>query len=376
MPDDASNTNCWSWCAGGHKVGDGCRVALGYLAVMAYDIYLVGRRSAVEGEAWQSIDIGRSFLDEQLVRTTLVVIEANMAKIEAADEQYRGEWFGHTAWCDRAHGDGSPCEDLLLHTEGDVEFRLEIEFQADEDPAGLMIEPVPHTISGGNTVDGVLGPLAVADLKTIQEVFSRALQMMTAADAEHADAALRDENQKPVTTLGDAEQRALEDLIRRTYHNLVADTATKRFYRLGDIIHLMDLRAALPARYGRADVDRALTLLSRHGDVYVWSGTSDLTPQVKDAALWFGGQYNQVMQIEADKTNAYTGWRERLQGGTDRESADSMTSALPDDMTEPIAKHMGVWYETAQPLDPDVWRCLIADKAVALHNEWLATVHS
>jgi hypothetical protein len=120
------------------------------------------------------------------------------------------------------------------------------------------------------------------------------------------------------------------------------ERAAGRLDRLGPIVPLADLRAALPD-VPRDTFDTALARLADHSDVHVIpSGRiahRDMADADRDAGLWLGGQHNHTIHI--DDTRTTDGIVARLHM-RDRDQAASMVAALDDAEVESVARAMGV----------------------------------
>jgi hypothetical protein len=165
----------------------------------------------------------------------------------------------------------------------------------------------------------------------------------------------------------------IEAQIRDAYRQLATgpepDRAAGRLDRLGPIVPLADLRAALPD-VPRDTLDTALTRLADHSDVHVIpSGRiahTHMAQEDRDAALWLGGQHNHTIHI--DDTRTTDGIVARLHM-RERDQASSMVAALEDREVDSVARAMGVHVVHGAP---EVTRQRLIDASVANHDAWLA----
>jgi hypothetical protein len=154
--------------------------------------------------------------------------------------------------------------------------------------------------------------------------------------------------------------REVEAQVRATYRDLASQQ------RL-DIVSLAALRKALPQDLPREAVDAALLNVARHDDVHITprSDQKNASPEDQDAALYFGGQHNHQMHIEATRDLSST--HQRIES-TDRETAASMLAPMDDTFVAGLAQRMGV--EAGD--DPQETRQRIADKSQANLDHWTA----
>src|SRR5262249_47296976 len=142
-----------------------------------------------------------------------------------------------------------------------------------------------------------------------------------------------------------------------------------RLDRLGPIVPLADLRAALPD-VPRDTCDAALSRLADHSDVHVTPsgrvGHKDMADADRDAALWLGGAPQHTISIDDSRTT--NGIVERLHL-RDRDHATSMVAALSDREVEAVAGKMGV---DVCHGEPEVTRQRLVDQSVANHDAWVA----
>jgi hypothetical protein len=168
----------------------------------------------------------------------------------------------------------------------------------------------------------------------------------------------------------------VEARIRDAYRQLTTgpepDRAAGRLgqpHRLGPIVPLADVRAALPD-VPRETFDAALTRLADHSDVHVApSGRiahRDMADADRDAALWLGAQDNHTIHI--DDTRTTDGIVARLHM-RDRDQATSMVAALDDPEVDSVAQAIGVDIFHGAP---EVTRQRLIDQSVANHDAWLA----
>jgi hypothetical protein len=159
--------------------------------------------------------------------------------------------------------------------------------------------------------------------------------------------------------------RDTEALIRATYRDLLA-APVPGWGRLGSIVSLAELRAALPATLTREYVDEALRNLADHSDVHVIprSDQRNAHPVDAEAALYLG-THNHALMIDdrMDAVLVVEGLRMRR-----RERAESMVAALPDSLLFSVGALMGVQDDP----DPQVLRRRLVDQSVAAHDAWSA----
>jgi hypothetical protein len=164
----------------------------------------------------------------------------------------------------------------------------------------------------------------------------------------------------------------VEARIRGAYRQLATgpepERAAGRLDRLGAIVPLADLRAAL-SDVPREMFDTALARLADHSDVHVIpSGRiahRDMADADRDAALWLGGQYNHTIHIDHARTTDGIVARLHMR---DRDQAASMVAALDDREVESVARAMDLDVFHG---DPAVTRQRLIDASVANHDGWL-----
>jgi hypothetical protein len=154
----------------------------------------------------------------------------------------------------------------------------------------------------------------------------------------------------------------VEAQIRAAYTRLAQDPAARR---LGNIVPLAEVRAALPADIPNDTVEAALHRLAGHPDVHIAPSGMYRTDEDRAAALWMGNQHNHTLTIDPERPTHLVadGLHSR-----DRGDATSIVAALTDQEVTAVARQLGV--ETAG--DPDATRQRLIDQAAANRDAWLA----
>ncbi|MEV4415428.1 hypothetical protein [Catellatospora sp. NPDC049609] len=163
------------------------------------------------------------------------------------------------------------------------------------------------------------------------------------------------------------ELREIEALVRDTYRALLASTALPGWGRLGNIVSLDELRAALPGTIPRDQVDAALLNLAAHSDVHLIprSDQRNAHPVDQEAAVFRGATHYHAVMIDPEPSPELVAGALRMQT---RDRAESMVAALDDRTAVAVAGLMGVDPgEGAQAL-----RQRLVAVSVANHDAWLA----
>ncbi len=168
--------------------------------------------------------------------------------------------------------------------------------------------------------------------------------------------------------------REIEAGIRAAYKKL--DLAAKARYRNpanwegrnGAQVSLADLREALPAEWGKEQVDQALGLLCDHADVHMYPLSDQKNAAMRDAeaAVFVGATHHHAIQIDRRSPEPER-VVERLRM-RERDYAESQVAALDDHTVAQVAEQMGVEPDP----DPNVLRQRLIDTSVANLDTWRA----